>query len=978
MALVLPSSVLGQSRVPKDQALETWKRTLVFKSWKVRDGLPQNTVYGIAQTPDGYLWLTTEEGLVRFDGFRFTVYDKSNTNEIQVNQITQLMVARDSSLWAIASGNGLLRYKNGAFSAVTTQQGLSDDRVFMMSERGDGSIVVRTTKGLDVIRNGTATPLDSTVKRPPTSVISMLESKHGGIWLGTMDGLYYYDDTGMHPYALRSGSMKGAVLPLYENDDGKLYAFSMQAGVVAYRNGAVSTVIALGALGDQFVTKLWEDSTGMIWLATSRGLQVFHQGTLLEIGREKGVITTNVSALFHDVEGNVWVGMYAGGLVQIRKGKFLTYGVDQGLSSNIVFSILPSRDGTLWVGSTRGVDRMVDGRFHHSLLTASGISALTETRDGELWAASLQRGLFRLRKGEFTSIGDKEGLGNYSASIVVAARDGSVWATIFPAVILHFRQGRMERYNVNDSLGIGRIAAIQETSDGSIWFGSLTALSRFSNGSFEVYRTVNGKPIGSILSLMEDSLGFLWIGTHGGGLIRHKDGTFQSITTASGLFHNVVYSLLDDEKGNLWMSCNAGIFRTTKQELNDFFDGRIDRITCANYGIVDGMAEDECNSGSPASTRTKDGTLWFATVGGVASYRPKDDVKNYVLPPVVIEEVLVGRKSVNHASEIILEPGENDLEIRFAALSFVLPEKNRYRYRLLGYSSEWVDAGTRRVAYYTNVPPGKYNFQVIASNSDGVWNETGTMLPLSLEPFFYQTAWFYLLLAVVLASLGGVARHFYGVYRERERVAARLKADLALTQLEMLKAQLKPHFLFNTLNTILVSIRENPDLAVRIVEEFSDLLRSSLEFQGEQVISLRKELEFLNSYLRIQAVRFEGRLTYIVDADPETLDAPVPTLILQPLVENAFTHGFATQTGEWLLKITSKRQNGFLELRVEDNGSGFEGSSEEAIDEGIGLSNTRARLKLLYEKDYSLKLHKMPNGGVEVALQIPLLSDHAG
>ena len=970
--LVVSSVAFSSQKATDGFSPDEWKRSLVFKSWKVRDGLPQNSVYDITQTPEGFLWFTNEEGLIRFDGFRFAVFNTSAVSgNGRIDQLNRVLLTRDTTLWAVSTGAGLARYKNDSLLAITTRDGLSSDRVFMIGEFGNGSLLIRTSAGYDVLRDGKIAPLDSTISLPPASIVGMLSSKRGGVWLGTYNGMHYFDGTVIEPYSLKKGSVGGPVLPLYENTEGTLFAYSTQHGVVEYREGVATILVSLAQLGGKFVSRLVEDeATGALWLGTSTGLIVYHHQALIDVGRDNEIGTRNITSLFRDREGSMWVGIYAGGFMQIRQGSFLSYGIKQGLSNNLAFSIFESHDGKFWVGGMDGLDQMVGGHFQNRL-TDRWIVSITESRDGTLWVASGQRGLFKSQKGTFVRVGEKEGFGNYIAQVVKAARDGSVWASINPTAIVHFQGAKIIRYNVRDSMNIGQVITIHEATDGSIWFGSTRALTRFFEGKFEIYKSIQGKPIDPVLTLIEDTTGAIWVGTQGGGLLRFQHGSFQQLTTSSGLFNNVVYSLLDDGYGRFWMGSPRGIFRIDQQEANEVLDGIRPQVVSTTYGLADGMAEEECNSGSPASFQTRDGRLWFATVGGVVVYNPQDERKNIIPPSVVLHDVQVEKKSIVRSGDIQLQPGANDIEIEFVALSYVHPAKNRFRYKLIGYDDQWVEAGTRRVAFYTNVPPGEYEFQVIACNNDGVWNEAGASISLTLQPHFYQTSWFIVVLVVLVAAFGGVAQHVYRVYTERGQMTARLKAELSLTQLEMLKAQLKPHFLFNTLNTIYVSIRNDPELAARMVEELGDLLRMSLELQHRQEIPFKAELDFLQCYLRIQQARFESRLTYHVDVDPETVDALVPTLILQPIVENAFTHGFASQTGVWNLSISSQRENGLLEIRVQDNGVGFADRNGGSHFEGIGLSNTRTRLQLLYENNYSLTLYPSPGGGVTASIKVP-------
>jgi two-component sensor histidine kinase len=407
-------------------------------------------------------------------------------------------------------------------------------------------------------------------------------------------------------------------------------------------------------------------------------------------------------------------------------------------------------------------------------------------------------------------------------------------------------------------------------------------------------------------------------------------------------------------------------------QLDDYLEGRRSSISVESFGTSDGMYSDEFNGGFRACVaRTADGRLWFPSTFGVVMVDPAHIPTNAVPPAVVLERVRIDNIEGVPQPGSEYPPGNGELEFHFAGLSSNAPERIQFNYMLEGFNKNWIEAGTRREAFYTNIPPGTYRFRVMARNLDGVWNESGISFPFVLRPHFSQTAGFGVLLGILVISVVVGVWYFYKRDRDRELQASQLESKLSQAQLQILEMQLQPHFLFNTLNGIMVLIKHEPDMASRMIARLSEFLRLTLESAGEQEVTLRRELEYLNRYVQIEQLRFGDRLTVEQEVNPDVLDALVPNLILQPLVENAIKHGVSKRRGPAIIRVEAERDNGSLTIHVRDNGGGLHTQSGERIKEGIGLRNTRTRLQYLYGAAQGFDLSSPAKGGVDVRLTIP-------
>ena len=778
--LVCLGAVLVLSAARSEASLNPAKAITQYTHdiWQTQQGLPQNDVLAMVQTRDGYIWLGTELGLVRFDGVRFTVFDEGNTPEIRSNFVVALAEDHQGRLWIGTQGGGLTCLKDGTFTSYTRSDGLSNDSILALYEGRDGSLWIGTDGGgLDQFKNGRFTAYRTNVGLADDAVFSITEDRQDNLWIGTHNGLSRFHSGSFTTYTTKDGLKNGYIRAVLQDRQGRLWIATNGGGLSEFDGRHFKTFSTKDGLSNNDVWSLREDAAGTLWVGTISGIDRFKDGRFDAYGSKDGLSGDSVESILEDREGSLWVGTIGGGLNRLKDGKFTTFGAQEGLSKDPVLPVYEGQDGSLWLGTAGGgLNRLKDGKVT-TFTSKDGLSndfvfSIAGDQEGNLWIGT-RSGVDRFKDGKFRAYTTKNGLPTNIVLVTYVDRHDQLWVGARGG-LSRFQKGKFVTYTQKDGLSNGYVNSIYEDRQGNLWVGTAGGgLNLFSNGKFTAYTSKQGLSDDVVLTTYEDVQGNLWVGTSSGGLNRFKNGKFTAYTMRQGLFDNAIFRILEDDNGNLWMSSDRGIFRVSKKELNDFADGKVDRITCVTYGTSDGLKSPECNGGyQPAGWKTRGGKLCFPTMKGVAIIDPKADftVAHF---PVVIENVGVHGRLLDPRRTTLVPPGNGQLDFYYTALSFLAPEKIQFRYKLEGFDKDWVDVGTRRVAYYTNLPPGHYRFRVAASNGDSLWNQQEASYDVFLAPHYYQAAWFQ-----GLCSLLGLTL-LVGGYRLRIRALAQREKQLA-------------------------------------------------------------------------------------------------------------------------------------------------------------------------------------------------------
>lgn len=932
-------------------------------SWSLEDGLPYGNVNCLLQSADGYLWIGTTAGLSRFDGIEFSDPPSPLADALAGRSIAALAEGPDGTLWA-GTDEGIVSYRGGVTHSYGPQQGLSHPKVTALALDGRGRLWAGTLSGLDRLDGARFTAFSTHDGLPNDYIFSLaLEPDSGLLWVGTYSGLAVLRDDGFQTVDLGADAERsiGAILPL----NGGLWLGTTEGGLLRRRaDGALERWSA-----PEGIQALLADRDGQLWLGTLRGLWRFRQGEF----EAPLAVTDVVLALVEDGEGDIWAGTRPGGLYRLSDASFVAWSSHEGLPDGATTAVLEDRRGDIWIGTRNGLGQLHDGRVAATLTTRDGlvdneVLSLAESDQGILWVAT-RKGLHRLHEGALERV-EPDALpirGPYWA--LLAGSGDDLWLGAFGGVA---HMGSETRVLSSSSHPRDSGSAFTRAPLGGVRIGTLgSGVWDPDAGQPVIADTARGLPSDIVHSLLMTSDGSLWVGT-ANGLARVKAGRVFAFGEPHGMPEDEICALLEADDGALWICTPRGILRADRASLDAVAAAGAGRVRGRLFNSLDGMPSSECHSNG--AWKTRDGKLWFPTPRGAAVVDPARLVTNDVPPKVVLESVVVDGQPLVPGSVTVLPPGSRRLEFHFAALSFRAPERVTYRFKLDGLDEDWMEGGTQRAAYYMNLRPGAYRFQVMAANEDSVWSATPATLSFQLQPPLWATAWFRGAALGVLLVAGyqlyrwrerSVKREFAAVLADRSRMAREIHDTLA-QGLAGIAIQLE------AAEDTLVS---GPELARQHLARALTLARSSLAEARRSVLGLRpRALDGSNLVAALERsvadLAWGSDLTVKLETstEPRPLPRSVEDNILrvaQEAVSNAVLH-----SGARVVRVELRYERYAVTLRVLDDGVGF--SPEEVFvspGDRLGLIGMRERAE---EIEGRLSVHSEPGMGTEVLLTVPI------
>lgn len=1013
--------------------------------WTAENGLPNSSVTAIAQTPDGYLWVGTYNGLARFDGVQFVTFDPANTPALLRARVRKLYVDGAGTLWINTYDGSLTSFRDRKFTLEWKGDGSADANVasvfsnnhspvFLLysgelivpGENPDrrwksirppgassGSLCVRDRDGevwgrgrdqkLWRLRQGKFELMAAKAGLQGTTINCLVTDAAGRVWAGTEKEIAVWDGAQFRSMTPTNEETALNVSFLYIAPGGDVWTISNERlrkardrqwvfEAEACRQMLIGSVDRLG---------IQQDRNGGLWVY-HYGKGIFHlrpDGGIRQVADEQGFPGERVDCFYEDHEGNLWAGVDRGGLVRLRQKRFLAL-TPEGNAAAV--SVSEDREGAIWIGTFgAGLHCWHEGKWQTFSLpggTHRGfVFSLCSDGEGRLWASAGDEDLFVRENGQF----QRKTPAVHGVKALLGAADGRVWVGT-KSGLGFWSQGQFRYLRPTDGVERSDFRALAEDTQGAIWAGSGNGkLYRMDSNRVDSFQPNDALASQPIWSLCADADGTMWIGSFRGGLLRFRNGRFSRYTTSQGLPDDIICQILDDEKGRLWIGSQQGIFSVSKSELDDFASGESRSVNCTAYGRYDGLPSLECSgSYQPAACRTRDGRLLFATLKGVVSVKPDQLAPNKLPPPVVIEEVLVdGEKQsllpksppaktdsgAGQPAEITLEvpPGKRQVEFRFSGLSFVSPDRVRFRYKLEGLDRDFIEGGTRRSAQYSFLRPGKYRFNVTACNNEGVWSEAPAVLALNILPHFYEAWWFRPLIGLIaIGTVAGTVRHFAvkrfrreleqlerqrAVERDRTRIAKDIHDDLGagLTQITLLSE---------------LARREPPEKLGDQLERISDSARKLTRTIDEIVWAIDPQhdtlsgvMDYISAYtedfLRMAGIRCRMDLPVTLPAMPVSAEVRYNLfLAVKETLNNIVKHAEASEVS-LSLRLAPKA----FTLLVQDNGRGLSAKetsvSTDRLVCGHGLSNLDNRLASIGGR---CSIHSSSGQGTRVEMWVNL------
>jgi ligand-binding sensor domain-containing protein/two-component sensor histidine kinase len=996
--------------------------------WQTDSGLPQNAVHAVLQTRDGYLWLATDGGLVRFDGVEFTLFDRRSMPQMRSNLIGALAETAEGTLWA-ATADGLLRRNRGSLQILGAANGLpagpiagvlpaGKDKLWVLTPESvafgagdrftvvsgldtpvtgrdgtpiaaiapDGSLWVATAHNVVQLRGGRIT---ATL---PGSADLLAVSRDGSLWISRGAALFRDQNGALIPVPFRIPAAKEAkpntaIRALYAGPSGTIYLATSTALGILSPSAAFVWKTAADGLPASRILHLFEDRERALWIGTESSIVRYANDQFEALQARSGAAA--IEAFYEDREGNLWLGTDAAGLLELRAQRFTTFTTADGLPGDVIRTIFAGKNG-VWAGTDGSGLAHFSGPGWQTFTTGQGLASntilsLAGERDESL-AVGTPDGLDHLTNGRAVPAQHSETLpDDFVRSLLFDPSDNSLWIGTRRG-LAHRTSSGTTLWNRSSGLGsdlVGALALDRTHSSGALWIGTRGGLSHLLDGHISTLTTRDGLSSNVITAVYQKQLeslhAELWIGTNGGGLNLLRDGRITAFpSTATGL-PEVIHAIVEDGRGNLWLAAATGIYRVSRRQLEAFASHPITHIDVAAYGVADGMRINECSSGHPAAVRTPDGMLWFATLRGISVTDPEHQQENRLPPPVVIENVTVddqpAKITAPHQADVIrIPPGHTRLALHYAGLSFVAPARVRYRYRLEGFDPKWIEAGARRVAYYTNIPPGRYTFHVLAANNDGVWNETGAALEVRVLPRLWQTWWFRTLLGLVILLLGyqiyrmrvhNVELRFNAVLAERTRIAREIHDTLAQ---DIVGISVQLELVSRLLGSSVDAARAQLDTARSLVKGSLAEARSSIwnlrsaTAEGDDLPARIHRVVAQAGSHGSARVRFQVRGTYRA-ASPQIEDQLLR--VTQEAVNNAVRHADAST-----IDVTLGYDVRAVELSMDDDGRGFVYDPQTFVHGGhFGLQGMRERAS---EIGGILRVESRPAKGTRISLRVEI------
>jgi len=967
-------------------------QSYIVKRFGMEEGLPQSSVNDIIQTRDGYIWLATFGGLVRFDGIAFTTYNRSNTEGMRSDRILHLFEDSKGTIW-LATEKGLLKFENGEMTSYLIK---NDSFVYspsMMREDSKGTIWFMAYGTTFKVKGDSVVQAD--ILQDSVLAQKAVRSEHG-VWLAHEKEIFRTYQDQVIQIADLSSDLNNIIVDFVElpKHSGEFFIATAGDGVIHYKNEKLVFYNASDGLKSRYTWNFYLDSKQNLWVSSYLGISRWNGSGFTPLELPEVHDNVQLNKVLEDNEGNYWIGSLGSGLFKLTPAKISTIGIEDGLENDKMLSLAALDDGRYVFATNCGGIYTFNPKGQtlrkppiSDMLPNQCVWSVFQDSKHRIWFGS--RVLYRSNSLSEPGVNINETHGFDGNEIFSISEDsqGNIWIGALNGLYKYDGETYF-RYSTENGLSYNDTRTVFEDRDGVIWVGTSAGLNKIADGNVLKVGLMKKRPEDQtpdktyISAIHQDEEGVMWFGSYGHGLFRLEDGQVTNITKEHGLFDDIVSHIVEDEKGYFWMGSNRGIFRVHINELNDFADNKATEISGFVYGVNDGMESAETNGGfEPNVIQSEDGKLYFPTVSGVAVVSTQNPGEEREPPPVYIETVKNGKSDLSDKDVISLNYDNAFLQIGYTALSFKNPDKIKFRYKLEGLHENWFEVGNNRSALFAKIPPGEYTFKVTANRNNGPWNNDNASLVVMVAPPFWQTSWFYAIVIILFLSTGS-SIYFLRVNKLRRENERQKKFTEKLIESQEQERRRIAMELHDGLGQQILVIKNRAELAQYQTDKTNVTFEQLKQILTSAIVSI-KDIRNISHNLRpvhLEKFGLSEAIENLCEQLKETskiqwsyhiqnIDNWVPQKqeinfyrVIQEAIKNIQKHSSADEASVMVLKTEKE-----IKATIWDDGKGFEMTDEE-VHEGLGLASMTERVKIL---GGSLNITSKPQQGTTVKILIP-------
>ncbi len=977
--------------IPQSISQDINRQGYVITQFGMEHGLPQSSVNDIHQSRDGYIWLATFGGLVRFDGHSFTTFDRSNTQGMRSDRILHIYEDSKGYLW-LGTEDGFLRFKDGISKPYIIRQGTQIYSPLIVTEDEEGTLWLSVHgRPYKLVHD---TFVEVPVLKDSAAIQKANNDPNGVVLAHDLEILKTTGDEIVQIADLSDFASYNFVdVVEYPKSSGSYFLATTGEGILHYKDGESTFYSVESGLMSRYAKKLYVDRNQNLWAVTYDGIHRWNGQGFEAFDVIHSSVENQFSAFVQDNEGNYWAGTPNKGFFRIRHSVISSISYDQGLNYESMLSISKLNNGNMLFSTNCGGVYEWNGEkafysvVNNHLPNLCNWSVFEDSR-GRIWFGSRILYVTESLDQQGTIIDEEVGFSGVDIFAITEDSSGNLWIGSLNGLFM-YDGDQFHRYTADDGLSYNDVRVIfEDTESGTLWIGTTAGLNTVQNGEirqFDLLKFVDDtinvrEPY--IRAIYKDEEGIIWLGSYGSGLFRIKDGHIAHITREDGLFDDIVSHIVEDVHGNFWMGSNRGISRVSKTELNDIADGKIEKVQSYSYGTSDGMQSPETNGGFQPSTLTDSlGNIFFPTVAGVAVVSTNDLNRNELPPFVYIEGLRSIDNNIPLSSAIILPYDNSFLEIKYTAINFTDPGKVEFKYKINGLHDTWLDVGANRTAMFSNIPPGDYVFQVIASNDDGVWNTEGASLAITIIPPFWQTNWFYAFIAMLFLTSGPTVYYIRVKNLEKENERQKRFTEMLIESQEKERRRIASE-LHDGLGQQILVIKSRAELA-KMQTDKAEVLEDQLnEIMQSAVSSIQSVRDITHGLRPVHLEKFglteaiENLCEQLQQTSKiewsyhiENIDGLISKnkeinfyRVIQEGTNNIIKHSSASEAS-----VIVRSDDSMIKTVIWDDGQGFDALQLSKFT-GLGFLGMKERTETL---EGTLQIHSEINKGTTLTIKIP-------